>query len=96
MDGVVTDGSWRTVPIVLLALLGMGAAERGVRRFFRGVGSPSPDTGNMLSALCGFRLAVTGLALVGVAGAWLWGELWLLALSLGVAREETLETSIMI
>lgn len=94
--GVTNNGWWRNVPILVLALLGVGWAGQGVRLFFRGVGSPSPDARTLLSALRGFRLAVIGLALVGVAGAWWWGEVWLLVLSLGIAGEETLETSLMI
>ncbi len=95
MDGSFEE-AWRTGTILILALLGAAAAGRGVGQFFRGVGSQSPDAGTLLAALRGFRLAVIGLALIGGAAAWLWGEIWLLVLSLGIAGEETFETSMMI
>jgi hypothetical protein len=95
MDGVF-DGSWQVYPMAALALFGAGLALHSLRRLVQGLGSPSPDSATLLTGLRGFRLAVIGLALVGVAGAWWWGEVWLLVLSLGIAGEETLETSMMI
>ncbi len=41
----------------------------------------------------GFRLAITGIAVAGVAGAWVRQQVWLLALSLAIGGEELLETS---
>ncbi len=95
MDGSI-DGPWRTDLIAALALLGAGLAVHGLCRLAGGLRSPSSSSATLPTALRGFRVAVIGLALVGVAGAWLWGQVWLLVLSLGIAGEETLESSVMI
>lgn len=95
MDGI-SAGPWQIYLIVVLALLGTGVTVHGLRLLAQGLGSSSPDSATLLTALRGFRVAVIGLALVGVAGAWQWGEVWLLVLSLGIAGEETVESSVMI
>ena len=95
MNGSIGE-PWPLYTITVLALLGAGLAVHGLRRLAGGLGGPTSDPASLLIALRGFRMAVIGLALVGVAAAWLWGQVWLLVLSLGIAGEETLESSVMI
>jgi hypothetical protein len=47
----------------------------------------------LLAGVRGFQLAVLGLAVLGIGIAWWMLQLWLFVLALGVAGEETLETS---
>jgi hypothetical protein len=86
---------WPTYPLAALALLGTGLVALAAIRQVR-VHSPWSQTSRLLTWLRGFRLAIVGLALVGVALALLWGQTWLLVLSLGIAGEEVFETSWMI
>ena len=95
MDGVVHQ-SWATwAPATLLAL-GLVLALRGLRRC--SIALPRPRSGAMQPLLWmrGFRLTLIGLALAGVGAGWLWGLDWLIALSLAIGGEETLESSIAI
>lgn len=95
MDGSV-DGVWRIGSIMVLAMLGIGFAVTGIQSVLYGVSHCAPTSGTLLRGLSGFRMAVIGLGLIGVAGAWWWGTVWLLVLSLGIVGEETLESSVMI
>ena len=90
---IVVDAPWRVYPAAALALLGLALAARGL--WFGAAGSPG-----LLRQGCdtrawirGFQLAVGGLALVGVAAAWIWQLPWLLVIALGILGEELLETS---
>src|SRR5262245_28317888 len=88
-------GLWPTAPILILATLGLGLVFEAVYAQFSSA-APWSSTTRLLTWLRGFRLTIIGLALVGVALAWFWGETWLLVLSLGIAGEEIFETSWMI
>jgi hypothetical protein len=88
-------GLWPAVPIALLALFGLGLILEAVCAQIKSA-APWSSTARLLTWLRGFRLTIIGLALVGIALAWLWGETWLLVLSLGIAGEEIFETSWMI
>jgi hypothetical protein len=88
-------GLWPIVPIAVLTLLGLGLVFEAIYAQIRSV-APWSSTTRLLTWLRGFRLTIIGLALVGVALAWFWGETWLLVLSLGIAGEEIFETSWMI
>jgi len=83
---------WPTVPVVALALLGVGLVGLAIVRQIR-THIPWSQTTRLLIWLRGFRLAIIGLALVGVALGLLWDQTWLLVLSLAVAGEESFETT---
>jgi hypothetical protein len=93
---VSISGIWPIVPIMLLTLIGLGLIFEAVHAQIKSVATPWSSTTRLLTWLRGFRLAIIGLALVGIALAWFWGETWLLVLSLGIAGEEIFETSWMI
>ena len=95
MDGVL-QLTWGSYAGAALLALGPVLAFRGLRRCR--VDLPRPRSGAMqpLVWMRGFRLTIFGLALAGVGAAWLWQLDWLLALSLAIGGEETLETSIAI
>ncbi len=95
MNGVM-QLAWDNYLAVALMVLGVALAVRGLRRCR--VALPHPRTGAMqpLTWMRGFRLALIGLAVAGAGAAWLWDLDWLLALSLAIGGEETLESSIAI
>lgn len=86
-------------PITVLELLviGIGGAlvVHGASRWVRG-GRGRGDSRRVLSMIQGFRLAIVGLALAGVAIGLMTDRTWVVILSLAIAGEEVLETSIMI
>jgi hypothetical protein len=47
-----------------------------------------------VTAMRGLRIAVIGLAVVGLGAAWAWHLVWLLVLALVIGGEETLESSV--
>lgn len=84
---------WREYPAAALIGVGGFLTVRAVLQcraaWPRLSGSMQP-----LAWMQGFRLTIIGLAVVGVGAAWLWQAGWLFILSLAVAGEETLETTI--
>ena len=78
------------------ASAGFAAITTGVVDVVRGLGRAPYTNATLLLALTGFRRAMIGLMLAGVAGAYHWDALWLLLLTLGIGGEETLESSMMI
>jgi hypothetical protein len=89
MDALV-ELSWRAYPAVALLVAGLGLMARGVRDMTSGLRRPyRPAT-----YMAGFRAGVVGLAVAGIAGAWVWQQLWLLVLALAIGGEELLESSI--
>ena len=95
MDALV-DLSWRLYPATALLALGLVLAAAGVRRCARAFRRPLAGSMQPLGWMLGFRLTLIGLAVMGVGAAWLWQLGWLLALSLAIGGEETLESSIAI
>ena len=95
MDALV-ELSWRLYPATALVALGLLLATAGVRRCRLAFHRPLAASMHPLGWMRGFRLTVIGLAVVGVGAAWLWQLGWLLALSLAIGGEETLESSIAI
>ncbi len=90
---VVVDAPWRAYPAAALALLGIALIGRGL--WFG-----SADSSGLLRQgrdavtwIRCFQVAVVGLALVGVAAAWVYRQPWLLVVALGIVGEELLETS---
>lgn len=89
----LVDASWRSYPATMLALLGIMLLGRGL--WFGSMGCPGllRQGRDALAWIRDFQVAVMGLALVGVAAAWIWGLVWLLVVTLGILGEELLETS---
>ena len=87
---------WTRYPAAALLALGVALALRGLRWCRAAFPRPRSAAMQPLAWMLGFRLTVIGLALVGVGAAWLWRLEWLLALSLAIGGEETLESSIAI
>ena len=96
MIDALIELSWRVYPASLLMALGAALALWGLRTELDGMRRPVRDPAKALTVMQGFRTAVIGLALVGVGAAWTWHLGWLLALSLAIGGEETLESSICI
>lgn len=80
---------------VLLIVVGLTLFASGARRWFRG-GRGRGESRRVLSMIQGFRVGIIGLALAGVGIGLLTDRTWVLILSLAIAGEEILETSIMI
>ena len=90
---VVVDAPWRVYPAAALALFGIALLGRGL--WFGSAGSPGllRQGRNAVAWIRSFQIAVVGLAVVGVAAAWVWRQPWLLVVALGILGEELLETS---
>lgn len=86
----------RPMAPLALILLGLVLAIRGLRQCRLAFPRPRAASMQPLAWMLGFRLAILGLAAAGAGAAWLWHLPWLLALSLAIGGEETLETSIAI
>lgn len=86
--------TWRIYPAAGLMALGILLTVRALRICRIAWRRPVSDLMEPLGWLRGFRLTIIGLALAGVGAAWLWQLGWLLALSLVIGGEETLECSI--
>ena len=94
MDALV-HLAWRSYPAALM-LLGIALTVRAIRTCQVAWRRPLSGSMQPLTWMRGFRLTIIGLALVGVGAAWQWHLGWLLAVSLAIAFEETLECSIAI
>ncbi len=90
---IVVDASWRAYPAALLALLGLVLLGRGLWAGSTGSLGLLRQGRDAVAWIHDFQIAVTGLALIGVAAAWVWGLTWLLVIALGIVGEELLETS---
>ncbi len=76
--------------------IGVAAVGHGVATFIRGFHMPVRDRSKPIVCVSGGRTAIFGLALGGIAGAWIWQQVWLLALSLAIGGEELLESSVIL
>jgi hypothetical protein len=92
MDAIV-DASWRLYPAATLMVLGALLTVQAVRLARASWRRPLSTSMQPLGWMQAFRLTIIGLALVGIGAAWTWQIGWLLALSLAIGGEETLETS---
>ncbi len=90
---VAVAAEWRAYPAAVLALVGLWLVARGL--WFGSGGSPGllRQGRDAYAWIRAFQVGVAGLALMGVAAAWAWGQPWLLVLALGVLGEEMYETS---
>jgi hypothetical protein len=89
------DAQWRIYPASALALVGLALVARGLWFGFAGSKGLLRER-DALGWMRGFRLAVVGLCLVGIAVAWGWHILWLFVAALGIMGEELLETTVII
>jgi hypothetical protein len=92
----ITESSWRLYPATTLGLAGIALVVYGIRWQIEGLCRSAHNSQSLLRALCGFRMMVIGIGLTGAAVAWQWTIVWLFALSVAVAGEETFESSVMI
>ena len=87
------DGAWRVYPTAALIALGLVMAVRGfggeIVAFRRAPGDP----GTPLAMIRAVRRGIVGLAIAGLAAAWLCQLAWLAVLSGIIAGEELLESS---
>jgi hypothetical protein len=88
MDGLIARDLLGVVPLALIAG-GVLLAARAIG----GMGLPSSGGPSLLRWIRRFRKAAIGLAFAGVGAGWLWQQPWLIAISLGIGLEETLESS---
>ena len=95
MDTLV-DLSWRAYPAGVMVVLGVVAMVRGIASIVRGARIPIHNRSKLIVGVGGFRIGIIGMALAGLAGAWI-GQLdWLLVLSLAIGGEEALESSVIL
>lgn len=78
----------------LLVVCGLFLATRGLRREWRGITMPLRDPAKVLTFFQGFRMSVIGLALIGIALGWAFGQTWLLLIAIAIGIEETIESTI--
>ena len=88
--------AWRPYAAALAAVLGLVLVLRAALVARNDARRPKKDALALALLVRGFRRAVLGLALIGVAAGWVWQQPWLLAVSLVVGFEETLESSIIV
>ncbi|MDZ4278376.1 MAG: hypothetical protein U1B78_04480 [Dehalococcoidia bacterium] len=92
MDALV-ELSWRAYPAAAIIAAGLALAALGAAGLARGYLLPVRDRSKPIVWVSGFRMAVVGMAVTGLGAAWLWQQVWLLALALAIGGEELLETS---
>jgi hypothetical protein len=91
----IADAPWRAFPAAALALIGLASLAKGLWFGFAGSAGLLHER-DALGWMRGFRLAVVGLCLSGIATAWMWHIPWLFVAALGILGEELLETSVII
>lgn len=92
MDAFV-DLSWRAYPGGVLLATGAGLLIFGLHRLATTFRPSVNDRDRPIVLVSAFRISIIGIALSGLAGAWIWQQVWLLALALAFGAEELLETS---
>lgn len=80
---------------LLSIAIGLALFAHGLGRWVRG-GRGRGTTPRVLWMIQGFRIGIIGLALVGLGIGLVTGRTWVVILSLAIAGEEILESSIMI
>lgn len=90
MEGIV-ELSWRAYPGGALLALGLLVFARGAWSMATGLRRPLRE--RPAAYMAGFRMGIIGLAVAGIAGAWIWQQLWVLVLALVIGGEELCESS---
>ena len=91
----IIEAQWRIYPAAALALYGLVLLADGLWFGFQGSRGLLRER-DALGWMLGFRLAVGGLCLFGIAVAWAGHILWLFVAAVGILGEELLETSFII
>ena len=86
---ILQETTWASYPLMLI---GLALTVRALRRIGQAFRRSADDWGY----ITGFRQMIVGMALFGLGLAWATWQLWILAITLGIAFEELLETSGMI
>ena len=87
---VLIDLDWRIYPAAVLASAGAATALLGIRLLAAMLRETPSD---MIGFVKGFRIAVIGLTLVGLAVSWNWHITWLFVLAVVFGAEEILEST---
>ena len=91
----IAEAPWRVIPAAALAAVGLAALVRGLWLGFAGSAGLLHER-DALGWMRGFRLAIVGLCLSGIAVSWIWQAPWLFVAALGILGEELLETTVII
>ena len=81
---------WRIYPAAVLAVAGAATALLGIRLLAARLRETPAD---MIGFVTGFRIAVIGVTLVGLAVSWNWHITWLFVLAVVFGVEEILEST---
>ena len=92
---VIISAPWRAYPAAVLAAAGIVLLGKGLWFGFAGSQGLFRER-EALGWMRGFRLAVVGLCLLGIAVAWVWQVLWLFVAAGAIMGEELLETSVIV
>ncbi len=95
LDALV-DLSWRAYPGGVMLAVGIAAVAYGLIISGRVVAARVSDGSQPIALVSGLRVALVGAAVAGLAGAWIWQQVWLLVLALVFGAEELLETSVVL
>ena len=87
---VLIDLEWRIYPVGVMAVAGVATLMLGTRLLTARLRVKPAD---MIGFVTGFRLAVIGLTLVGLAASWNWHITWLFVLAVVFGAEEILEST---
>ncbi len=91
----IAEAPWRVIPAAALTLVGLAVMARGLWFGFAGSTGLLHER-DALGWMRGFRHAVVGFCLCGIAVAWIWQIPWLFVAALGIMGEELLETTVII
>ena len=88
--GELIDLEWRVYPAAVLAVAGAAIALLGIRLLAARLRKTPAD---MIGFVTGFRIAVIGVTLAGLAVSWNWHIAWLFVLAVVFGAEEILEST---
>ncbi len=77
----------------MLMTVGIALLAHGAMSLINSVRIPIQDSAKPIALVSGLRFVLVGMAVAGLGGAWIWQQVWLLALALVIGGEELLETS---
>jgi hypothetical protein len=89
-------GDLRILPSLLVLATGVFAAIKGGFDMTRGFLHASRQRETPIAFVTGMRVMLAGIAVALIGAAWLWQQVWLLALGLAFGLEELWETSVVI